>query len=1059
MRPHRLELTAFGPFADQVEVDFDRLGQGGLFLMHGETGAGKTTVLDGLSFALYGRVAGVRGVARLRSDHAVAGVPTLVRLDVSIGSRRLRITRSPAQERPKLRGQGATVEPASVMLDEWDPTAPGGWRSCSTRVGEVDAELLELLGMSAEQFHQVVLLPQGQFAKFLHSEAGERTQLLQRLFGTDRFRRIEDWLAEQRRQSRDAFDDARHGVRRLVARIAQAAGESEPDGVPDLQWLVDLVGQAEAAAQVASSDAAVAREKQELAQRAAAEASDLQRRQRRRESVIDRQAQAQAEALRVAAAAAEMEAARRASGVSEALAAEVRRAGELRRAESDVAAARSSLPEALKVASVGRLRDEGGAGRERLGQLTEAAELERVVLELRADQQRAEKAAEADRRLILALGPQLEAAPVARQALQARIDAARRASLALPAARASADRAGEALAAARLVAARGADILRLSGEHLVAREEAVRLREVLVELRSERIDGISAELAAQLEDETPCPVCGSLNHPDPSEMRARHISRKDEEAAAAAADAATDKAGRLGQQLAEAKAAQAAGVDHLRRLERCDVELHELQAELENDAQQVTSLGARAIDLTAAEDQLARLDELDARCRGELVRLEASAATHEQQARAAAARHRQDAQRLRGMLGSAPDVASARRLTSALVEAVESAEAAAVAVERAEREWSAAVERARQAAAAAGFESVAAARAALREASALDALEGLVDRARQEVAAVAELLADPELAVELSPPAPVDAAREAARAAVTASRQAERRVATDVQCAEQLRALQSQLSRELAALEPLEAAARRAKELADVAGGIGANRLNMTLSAYVLAARLEEVAEAASNRLRSMSQGRYTLVHSDAAKGNGRSGLRLLVSDAWTGQDRDTATLSGGETFLASLALALGLAEVVTASAGGAPLDALFVDEGFGTLDEDTLEEVLDVLDELREGGRLVGIVSHVPHLRDRIPSRLRVHKGTSGSTLTQHGSDDSQVWEPLPVAPSPAPRAPFVPASIVTAPVDREAPVDLEAAEKPRVKAKPAPERPAVEELAIEQLALLGAD
>ena len=153
----------------------------------------------------------------------------------------------------------------------------------------------------------------------------------------------------------------------------------------------------------------------------------------------------------------------------------------------------------------------------------------------------------------------------------------------------------------------------------------------------------------------------------------------------------------------------------------------------------------------------------------------------------------------------------------------------------------------------------------------------------------------------------------------------------------------------------MEAAAQRTKELADLAAGIGSNRLSMSLSAYVLAARLEEVAEVASVRLRAMTQGRYTLVHSDARAGSGRSGLRLLVSDSWTGQDRDTATLSGGETFLASLALALGLAEVVTASAGGAPLDALFVDEGFGSLDEETLDEVLDVLDGLREGGRLVG--------------------------------------------------------------------------------------------------------
>ena len=151
------------------------------------------------------------------------------------------------------------------------------------------------------------------------------------------------------------------------------------------------------------------------------------------------------------------------------------------------------------------------------------------------------------------------------------------------------------------------------------------------------------------------------------------------------------------------------------------------------------------------------------------------------------------------------------------------------------------------------------------------------------------------------------------------------------------------------------------RHLADLANGTSsANQYKMTLSSFVLAARLEEVAAAASERLLTMTAGRYSLVHSDARRGNAKAGLSLLACDAWTGIDRDTATLSGGETFLASLALALGLADVVTAEAGGIPMDALFVDEGFGTLDEQTLEEVMNVLDGLRRADRTVGIVSHV---------------------------------------------------------------------------------------------------
>ena len=171
-----------------------------------------------------------------------------------------------------------------------------------------------------------------------------------------------------------------------------------------------------------------------------------------------------------------------------------------------------------------------------------------------------------------------------------------------------------------------------------------------------------------------------------------------------------------------------------------------------------------------------------------------------------------------------------------------------------------------------------------------------------------------------------------------------------------------------------------------MAAGLGANQYRMTLSSFVLAARLEEVAKAASERLLTMTAGRYSLVHTDARRGGGKAGLGLLACDAWTGVDRDTSTLSGGETFLASLALALGLADVVTAEAAGTPMEALFVDEGFGTLDEDTLDEVMSVLDGLRDGGRAVGIVSHVADLRNRIPAQLRVRKEPTGSSVSVHG-------------------------------------------------------------------------
>ena len=222
MRPHLLRVTAFGAFGGTAEVSFDELAGSGLFLLHGETGAGKTTLLDAIGFALYGRVPGERNkTKRLRSDHASAAERTEVTFETTIGCRHLRITRRPQQVRPKVHGTGTTSEPAKILLEE---ETGGSWHTVSTRAKEADDEIADAMGMSAEQFFQVVLLPQGQFARFLHADADERRVLLQRLFRTGRFRAVEDWLAQRRRATQNRVQEADQALVTLAARIAQVAG-------------------------------------------------------------------------------------------------------------------------------------------------------------------------------------------------------------------------------------------------------------------------------------------------------------------------------------------------------------------------------------------------------------------------------------------------------------------------------------------------------------------------------------------------------------------------------------------------------------------------------------------------------------------------------------------------------------------------------------------------------------------------------------------------------------------------------------------------------------------
>uniref|UniRef100_UPI0015EE4006 AAA family ATPase n=1 Tax=Streptomyces albidus (ex Kaewkla and Franco 2022) TaxID=722709 RepID=UPI0015EE4006 len=233
MRLHRLTLTAFGPFASTQDVDFDELSAAGLFLLHGATGAGKTSVLDAVCFALYGGVPGARQQpgGTLRSDHAAPGTLTEVVLDLTVGGRRLEITRRPEQSRPKRRGTGHTRERAQSWLREFD-ASEGEWRALSRSHQEIAEEIAQLTGMSRDQFCQVVLLPQGDFARFLRSDAEDRAKLLGRLFDTGRFAAAEEQLARMRRSAQEEVRAGDEALLGLLHRMRQALGTGSGGG-PD----------------------------------------------------------------------------------------------------------------------------------------------------------------------------------------------------------------------------------------------------------------------------------------------------------------------------------------------------------------------------------------------------------------------------------------------------------------------------------------------------------------------------------------------------------------------------------------------------------------------------------------------------------------------------------------------------------------------------------------------------------------------------------------------------------------------------------------------------------
>jgi exonuclease SbcC len=984
MRVHRLSLSAFGPFAGRAEVDLDDAGRDGLFLLWGPTGAGKTTLLDAVVFALYGTVPGARGEERrLRSDHATSDVRTEVELEVTLGGERLLVTRRPEQLRPKQRGTGETREPARLVVQR---ATADGWEPVSTRIDEGSEHLRERLGLSAEQFCQVVLLPQGDFARFLRAEPEDRGRLLRTLFDVGRFARVEDWLAAERTAARERLETVRTRASTLVARVAQVADAPVPEELaPELvgvapgaradAWVggvrtraADALADAEklaaeAGAEVARVDAALAD--------ARAEADRHARRDRARAEL----ARLDAEAAELAPLRAQLRAGERAEPLRDVLEAAGRTALAVERAERDRAAAAA----AWSATGAGQSpdRDLARALRDEVARLQallpESSRADALAAELRAVERSAARlAAECTQQEAA-----LTALPAVQAAIEQRVEAAAAAAARLPGLTEAVQRGQVALRAAR--AAEGAETLVADRRSAAdaARERWLDARERWNDVRAARLDGMAAELAAGLVDGEGCPVCGSAEHPAPATSSGPVVGRADEEAARAAADTAEAA------HLAARDALAAAERELATLLARAgDRPLAEQETAHAAAVAERRAVAAAADDLAPAQEELAELTER----RDAAVRDLAAAREDLARYRAAAEEKRTALDEVRARLAEArgDDADLASRIRR-LVGAAERCEALL--------EADAALQRARLAA----DEARGTAETRAREAGfadLLDAADALLDRGRAASltrrveahdaarAVVTATLAEPELA-DLGPLPDVAAltrqcaARtEAREAAVADLAEARRRTAA-------LDALAAELTGVEVELAERRAEAEQVTALADLVGGRGANALRMRLQSFVLAARLEQVAEVASRRLLEMSAGRYTFLHSDAQGRNGaRGGLGLDVLDEYTGTRRPTKTLSGGESFMASLALALGLADVVTAESGGVQLDTLFVDEGFGTLDPQALDAVMTVLDELRRGGRTVGVISHVEELRTRIPSRLEVVAGREGSRL-----------------------------------------------------------------------------
>ena len=989
MKLHRLELTGFGPFRQTQVVDFDAFDDDGLFLISGRTGAGKSSILDGVSFALYGTVPRYEGgEKRLRSDHSFLTDPTEVRLEFTVGQTRWRVTRAPEYDRPAKRGGGMTTETARAELEE---LVDGSWVGRAAKPRTVGEVLGDVLGVNAQQFQQVILLAQNKFSRFLLAPGEERQTLLRTLFGTERFEQYRDDLEQRRRDAQRELSAVDARARTLLGEAerlideggladGRADGEERPADLADRRAAADHALQR---AEYRVEQAATAQDQADAAHaaHAAAHAELVQRAQRGRDRAAARArlTELQEREPLIAADRARLERARAAATLRTPLETTER----AERAHADAVAAAASAAAAWRDAD----GDPEGDVRATLDALTGELARWQAALAHEAELERAAAAVrdlERERRvvgeLLTAIDQQLALIPDERAAIDEQLAAADQAASRVADVRATLAGAVDVRDAAREAATLATEVAAAESAYADAVAVAGAAGARVGELLRQRLAGYAGELAAGLVAGEPCAVCGSTEHPRPAHRAGDPVTDDD----LAEAERARD--------VAAAAEKQAAGVAHEARQRHATV--RERSGGIAPDAAAAAVAAAEA-QLRAAEeaaaaaaalrDRRAELDELTAAAETERAALAERALRAGEQHAAVAA----DAARLEAMVAEArggyDSVAVRLAATTVQRDAARALVDADAALAERSRSRDAARADLQALLAASPFTSADDAVAALLEESALATLDATIAEHRAALTAAKQRLLDLELdtagddvdEAQLAASATALADADAARsAAIAAHRDA-------VGTAARLRGLLAQTDAAYADVAEAAEAAAIVTRLADTVAGRAPNTMKMDLETFVLAAELEEIVAAANIRLAEMSSGRYTLHHSDARAARGRaSGLGIDVLDAHTGRLRPPQSLSGGETFLASLALALGLGEVVTARAGGIRLDTLFVDEGFGSLDPETLELAMRTLDELRAGGRTVGVISHVEAMKEQVPAQVLVEATPEGPSV-----------------------------------------------------------------------------
>ena len=1021
MKPISLTIEAFGPYRDSVTLDFNELQNHSMFLISGPTGAGKTSILDAMVYALYGEPSGeVRKTDAIRSDFAEPDRMTRVDFSFAIGEAQYRVERLPKQLVAKKRGTGMREQNASATVYEMKD---GEWKVIATSAAAIRDTIQRIIGFRKDQFLQVVLLPQGEFRKLLVSSTSEREELLHTLFRTELYRRLQDAL-------KSAYDEARSGIEENITKqsaLLQSIPHDEENPVLTIEHVRELLKDREPHREtlVVERDKAVA-------------VVDQFNALRNEWALYNQVQQSLIEATNKLDLVKEKEEARSSLHEKVQFLTGLTPSYELYKQLGDKQAVLKTLKTALSdtkksVEAATQHESKCTEAYEVLASHAETIQAKRTTLaQLRQQSEKFDELALLNQELNI-LKSKLETQD--REKSEAKLQAQHKLVADLEAelveVRKQFQANSKALESIPHIQEQLSQLQRYSEllsekqkaqNDIDAKEGALATLDESVKnstVRLERLEHLMAEgrafeLVHLVVDNEPCPVCGSTEHPQLASKPELYPTKEEVEEARAVRDGALQKrASEIGQkealsvrlheldkqvkdQVSKLKSSSAdfsedtfdstqqdlssqmnrltalrkdteqlsemitknehdliEGKDTLAKLE---IDHNELLNDLHDVAVQISSVQAKIDGLS----KILPTTDLDAWYK-QIESLETEINTYDEQLKLCkssldAAKEQLNAKRGRLEILFAQVQEETKNLDGFYQEYVKSLQSISVSED--------------------DFID------ALGDYKALDAFRTEL-HALDETFSTAQAVYDAALKHAQSVIEPSDTVSD--EVYNTAVEKRDNLVGSLAAWDKETKHIETTL----ASLEELEKAMGEAREeitflsrLNDLANGGEQGFKNVTFERYVLGAILDEVVYAANLRLQKMSRSRYSLERSDyTGGGRGKQGLDLAVMDAFTGQSRPANTLSGGETFLASMALALGLADVIQSYAGGIHMDTMFIDEGFGTLDPDTLELAMETLVQLQSSGRLIGMISHVPELKTRIPAHLEVTRGDDGST------------------------------------------------------------------------------